>query len=163
MRRIFFYLFGSTVVFLLDTKLMKFLTIGDIVPDILVIWIVYIAIREGQSAGTIAGFAIGITLDLVSGHDGMLGLGALVKTVSGFTAGYFYNENKTLQTLGGYQFLIALAVVSLVHNLIYFLILLQDTGVSPWGAIAFYGVPTTIYTAAFGLLPMFAFARKYLS
>ncbi len=163
MRRIFFYLFGSTVVFLLDTKLIKFLSIGDIVPDILVIWIVYIAIREGQMAGTIVGFAIGITLDLLSGHDGMLGLGALVKTLAGFTAGYFYNENKTLQTLGGYQFLLALTVVSLVHNLIYFLILLQGTDISPWGAIAFYGVPTTIYTAAFGLLPMFAFARKYLS
>ncbi len=163
MRRIFFYLFGSTVVFLLDTKLVKFLAIGDIVPDILVIWIVYIAIREGQMAGTIAGFAVGITLDLLSGHDGMLGLAALAKTLAGFTAGYFYNENKTLQTVGGYQFLIALAVVSLAHNLIYFLILLQGTGISPWGAIAFYGVPTTIYTAAFGLLPMFAFTRKYLS
>ena len=163
MRRVFFYLFGSTVVFLLETKLVKFLAVGDIVPDLLVIWIVYIAIREGQMAGTIAGFAIGITLDMLSGNNGMLGLGALAKTLAGFTAGYFYNENKTLQTLGGVQFLIALVVVSLAHNLIYFLILLQGTDISPWGAIAFYGVPTTIYTAAFGLLPMFAFARKYLS
>ena len=163
MQRTFLYLLGTSIVFLLDTKLMKFLAIGGIVPDLLVIWIVYIAIREGQMAGTIAGFAIGLTLDLLSGHDGMLGLSALVKTVAGFTGGYFFNENKTLQTLGGYQFLIALAVVSLVHNLIYFLIFLQGTDVSPWGAIAFYGVPTTIYTVAFGLLPMFAFARKYLS
>lgn len=163
MRRTFLYLVGSSVVFLLDTKLMKFLAIGDIVPDLLVIWIVYIAIREGQMAGTIVGFAIGITLDLLSGNDGMLGLAALAKTLAGFTGGYFFNENKTLQTLGGYQFLIALTIVSLVHNLIYFLIFLQGTDVSPWGAIALYGVPTTIYTTAFGLLPMFAFARKYLS
>ena len=163
MRRFFFYFFGSLVVLLLDTKLVKFLAVGNIVPDLLLIWIVYIAIREGQMTAMIAGFVIGMTLDLTSGEDGMLGLAALAKTVAGFTAGYFYNENKTLQTLGGYQFLVALVVVSLVHNLIYFLILLQGTGIGTWGAIALYGVPATIYTAAVGLLPMFAFARKYLS
>jgi rod shape-determining protein MreD len=163
MRRFFLYSFGSIVVIILHTTLIKFLAIGDIVPDILVIWIVYIAIREGQAAGTVAGFALGLALDLLSGHDGMLGLASLAKAIAGFTAGYFYNENKTLQTLGGYQFLVALGVVSLAHNLIYFIIFLQGTDIGTWGTIVQYGIPTTLYTVAFGLLPMFAFARKYLS
>jgi len=40
-----------------------------------------------------------MVVDLLSGADGMLGLSALAKTIAGFVAGYFYNENKTLQTL----------------------------------------------------------------
>jgi rod shape-determining protein MreD len=163
MRRIILYSLGSILIIILHTTLIKFLAVGDIVPDIVVIWIAYIAIRQGQIAGTVAGFALGLTLDLLSGQDGMVGLSALAKTVAGFTAGYFYNENKTLQTLGGYQFLIALGVVSLVHNLIYFIIFLQGSDIGTWGTIAKYGLPTTVYTAAFGLLPMFAFARKYLT
>lgn len=163
MRRIILYTFGSTLIIIIHTTLIKFLAIGDITPDILVIWIAYIAIREGQTAGTVAGFALGLMLDLLSGQDGMVGLSSLAKTVAGFTAGYFYNENKTLQTLGGYQFLVALGVVSLVHNLIYFIIFLQGSEIGTWGAVVNYGLPTTMYTAALGLLPMFAFARKYLS
>ena len=163
MPHIFVDILLSLLFILLHTTLIKYLAIGTIAPDILLLWIVYLAIREGQIAGTTAGFFIGLVLDLFSGKDGMLGLAALSKTVGGFFAGYFYNENKTFQTLGGYQFILGVVVVSIAHNLVYFLIFLQGSEVTLWDAILLYGMPTTLYTAAMGLLPMFAFARKYLS
>jgi rod shape-determining protein MreD len=163
MRRIGTYTLFSLLLVLLSTTLLRFLTIGDIAPDILLVWVVYIAIREGQMAGTVAGFLIGLAVDLLSGTDGMIGLAALSKTVGGFLAGYFYNENKTLQTLGGYQFLIAVGVVSLVHNVIYFLIFLQGTELSWWRIIVSHGVPGMVYTVAAGLLPMFVIARRHLT
>ena len=163
MQRAIGYILVSLLLLLLSTTLVKFLAISEIVPDILLVWIVYVAIREGQIAGMTAGFLLGLVVDLLSGPDGMTGVSALAKTVAGFLAGYFYNENKTLQTLGGYQFIVAIGVVSLVHNVIYFLIFLQGTDMSWWRMIVVYGVPTMLYTAAIGLLPMFAIARKYLS
>ena len=163
MPHIFVDILLSLLFILLQTTLIKYLAIGTIAPDILLLWIVYLAIREGQMAGTTAGFFIGLVLDLLSGKDGMLGLAALSKTVGGFCAGYFYNENKTFQTLGGYQFILGVVVVSIAHNLVYFLIFLQGSEVTLLDAILLYGMPTTLYTAAMGLLPMFAFARKYLS
>lgn len=163
MRRATGYILISLLLILVTTTLLKFLSISEIVPDILLVWIVYIAIREGQIPGVIAGFLLGLLVDFLSGPDGMMGLSALTKTVGGFLAGYFYNENKTLQTLGGYKFILAIGVVSLVHNVIYFLIFLQGTDIPSWRMIMSYGLPTTIYTAAVGLLPMFAIARKYLS
>jgi rod shape-determining protein MreD len=156
MQRAIGYILVSLLLLLLSTTLVKFLAISEIVPDILLVWIVYVAIREGQIAGMTAGFLLGLVVDLLSGPDGMTGVSALAKTVAGFLAGYFYNENKTLQTLGGYQFIVAIGVVSLVHNVIYFLIFLQGTDMSWWRMIL-------VYTAAIGLLPMFAIARKYLS
>lgn len=163
MHRAITYTVVSLLILLLTTTLVRFLSVDQIVPDLILVWIVYIAIREGQIAGMCAGFILGLLVDLLSGPDGMTGLGALSKTIAGFLAGYFYNENKTLQTLGGYQFILAIGVVSLVHNVIYFLIFLQGTEMSWWKMIVAYGVPTTLYTAAVGLLPMFAIARKYLS
>jgi rod shape-determining protein MreD len=163
MQRTFGYLLGSILLILLHTSVIKFLSIGGIVPDILVLWVVYLALREGQIAGTVAGFCLGIVIDLVSGPDGMLGLSSLSKTLAGFTAGYFYNENKMFQILGGYQFLVAVGVASLVHNIVYFLIFLQGTTIGWWDAMLLYSMPTTLYTVAVGLVPMFAFARKYLS
>lgn len=162
-RRILFYIVFSLILIVVDSSLVKFLSIAGIVPDILVVWIVYIAIREGQVAGTTVGFFIGLVMNLLGMTEHMLGLAALAKTVAGFTAGYFYNENKTYNTLGGYQFIVIVAVASLVHNILYFIIFLQGSEVSWIQSVLFYGIPTTAYTAAIALLPMFAFARKYLS
>ncbi len=142
---------------------MKFLAVGNIVPDILIVWIVYVAIREGQIAGTTAGFLIGLSMNLMGTTNGIVGIAALAKTFAGFTAGYFFNENKMYSMLGGYQFIVIVGVASMVHNIIYFIIFLQGSGLSWMESVLYYGVPTTVYTAAVALLPMFAFARKYVS
>jgi rod shape-determining protein MreD len=142
----------SLLILLLQTTVVRFLSIQGIVPDI-----------RGQITATVAGFLLGLTLDLISGPDGMVGLAALTKTLAGFLAGYFYNENKTQQTLGGYQFIIIVVLVSLVHNVIYFLLFLQGSGLVWSEMLMRHGVPATVYTVAVALLPMFAFARKVLS
>jgi rod shape-determining protein MreD len=162
-RRTVYYILFSLLLVVMDSTLVKFLSIANIVPDILLIWIVYIAVHEGQIVGTTAGFGIGLAINLMSATDNMLGLAALAKTFAGFTAGYFYNENKTYNTLGGYQFIIIVAIASVVHNTLYFIIFLQGSGLSWMQSVLSYGIPTTVYTAAVALLPMFAFARKYLS
>ena len=162
-RRNLFYSLLSLLFIVVDSTLVKFLAIGNSVPDILIVWIVYVAIREGQIAGTTAGFLIGLTMNLTGTTNGMLGLAALAKTFAGFTAGYFYNENKVNNTLGGYQFIVIVGVASMVHNIVYFIIFLQGSELSWMQSVLYYGIPATAYTATVALLPMFAFARKYLS
>jgi rod shape-determining protein MreD len=147
---------------LLQTTLARYLAVAGLPPDIALIWIVYLALKRGQIAGTVAGFCTGLVLDVLSGSDGMLGLAALSKTAAGFTAGYFFSENKTLQTLGSYRFVLLIFSVALVHNLIYFIIFLQGSGAHWWQAILLYGIPAALYTAAVGLIPTFVFARRAL-
>lgn len=157
------YILLSVVFIIVHTTLVKFLAIRDVTPDILVVWIVYLAIRRGQMVGTIAGFLLGIVVDLLAGQDGMLGVSSLAKTIAGFAAGYFHDENKTHQTLGGYSFLVVTGIAAIMHNIIYFLIFLQGSSTDIAGILLTYGFPATLYTVAVALLPMFAFARKYLT
>jgi rod shape-determining protein MreD len=154
---------ASLGVVLAQTTLVRFLSIETIAPDLVLIWIVYLAITEGQSTSTTAGFVLGLLLDLLSGRDGMLGLAALTGTTAGFLAGYFYNENRITTTLGGYQFLLIVGVTSIIHASLYFLILLQGTDVGLAGTVFSYGLPTTLYTTAIAAVPMFVFSRKYAS
>ena len=147
---------------IVQTALGRYLAVAGLAPDIALVWIVTLALRRGQLAGTVAGFGAGLLLDLLSGADGMLGLSALATMCGGFMAGYFYNENKTLQTLGSYRYILIILSVALVHNLIYFIIFLQGSGVHWWQAILLYGVPAALYSAAAGLLPMFIYARRVL-
>ena len=153
----------TLLVIVVQTTLVRYLAIGGLTPDLALLWIVYVAVRRGQIPATTIGFSAGLVLDLLSGADGMLGLAALAKTISGFIAGYFYSENKTMQTLSSYRFILTLLFVATVHNLVYFIIFLQGSDVNWWGAVLFYGIPSAVYTAAVGLIPMFVFARRSLT
>ncbi len=91
----------------------------------------------------------------------MLGLSAMTKTIAGFVAGYFYNENMTEQTLAGWKFVFAVGLASLLHNGVYFLIFLQGTDISWWRAVALHGIPSSLYTTTLAMVPMFVFRRTY--
>jgi rod shape-determining protein MreD len=158
MRQYFRYGIVTFLLIILQTTIIPFVSIANIVPDILIIWIVYVAIKIGQIPATVTGFIIGIAIDLVSGH--FLGLSALSKTIAGFFAGYFYNENKVDYTIGNYQFLIIVGFSSLFHNIVYFVIFVQGSEIGFWTAIFRFGLFSTIYTVAFALLPMFVISRK---
>jgi len=142
----------------LQTTFIPLLSLGGIVPDLLLVWVVFTALRRGQVETTVAGFLVGLLQDLVSTQ--LFGLAALSKTVAGFLAGYFYNENKTDQTLGTYRFLLIVGLCSLVHNGIYFLIFLQGTDSSLILSTIQFSLATTAYTMAVSALPMFAFSRR---
>ncbi len=143
---------------IIQTTIIPFVSIANIIPDILLIWVVFVAIKLGQIPATIIGFSVGLTIDLTSGH--FIGLSALSKTVAGFLAGYFYNENKIDYTLGSYQFLVIVGFVSLLHNVIYFVIFVQGSDVGFWTAVFRFGLFSTAYTVALATLSVFVFSRK---
>jgi len=155
------YFFVFIILLAFQTSALQLLSLERITPDILLIWIVYLALKEGQFRATLWGFFIGLLFDLIT--DNFIGLSALTKTICGFTAGYFFNDNKTQLTLGSYRFLFVVLVSSLVHNSIYFLIFTQGADIGLWRAVLQFGVITTLYTTTLALFPMFAFARKYLT
>lgn len=155
------YIFITFLLFILHSFVVPYLAVVHVLPDLLLIWIVFIAVRRGQLAGIVAGFVIGLLLDLTGGEGEMLGLASLTKSVSGFIAGYFFNENKTFQTLGGFQFIFAVFSVSLAHHLLYFIIFLQGTGIGIGGMVLQYVVPGSLYSALMALLPMFIVSRKH--
>lgn len=141
-----------------QTTIVSFTSVFNIVPDIMVIWIVYIAVTQGQIRATAFGFGIGLTIDLVSGQ--FLGLSALCKTLAGFIAGYFFQENKVEFTLGNYRFMVIVAVISFVHNVIYFVIFTQGSDVGLFEAIFRFGLLSSIYTTTISSIPMFVSMRK---
>jgi rod shape-determining protein MreD len=151
--------FTTLVLLLLQTTIVPFLALDSYLPDLLLIWVVYTAIRRGQVEAAVMGFLVGLLQDATTTQ--FFGLAALAKTVGGFAAGYFFNENKTEQTLSSYRFLLILLLVSLIHNILYFTIFFQGIEVSLLVATLRTSVFTSLYTVLFGMLPMFAFARKY--
>jgi rod shape-determining protein MreD len=147
------------VLLLLQTTFVPFLSVGGFLPDVMLIWVVYIALTRGQLEAIITGFAVGLLQDAVTIQ--FFGLSALTKTLAGFAAGYFYNDNLTEQTLGSYRFLLIVLLSSFIHNLVYYGIFLQGIQDAVITTMVEFSVATSIYTALMAVFPMFTFVRRY--
>jgi rod shape-determining protein MreD len=155
------YFLFTFILIVIQTQVMRLLSLEGITPDILTIWIVYIALKRGQLQATIWGFVVGLLFDLTTGN--FIGLSALTNTITGFAAGYFFGENKALLTLSSYRFVLIVLLVSFIHNTIYFIAFTRGTEIGLLKAIFQIGIATTFYTSALTFLPMFAFSRKYIT
>ncbi len=144
---------------LLQTTFLPFVTLGRFLPDLFILYLVTIALRRGQIEATISGFIIGLLQDIITTQ--FFGLAALSKTIAGFVAGYFFNDNTAEQTLGSYRFVLLVALCSVVHDLLYFMIFFQGIGGSVFISTMEYTLGTTLYTCIIGVLPMFFYSRKY--
>ncbi len=119
--------------------------VAGIVPDLLLLLVFWIALREGQIAGTLAGFAIGVLMDLVL--PGALGLSAFAKTLAGFVVGFFApvgNDDLRMMSIG--KLLSVVALGSGVHNVVYFALFVHPMDVNPVEFVLKYAGASTGYT-----------------
>lgn len=59
-------------------------------PDLVLLLVLYVSLKNGSVAGCTAGFISGIIMDFVSAAP--LGLNAMTKAITGFVAGKFYSS-----------------------------------------------------------------------
>jgi rod shape-determining protein MreD len=151
------YVVKAVVLLLLQASLVDMLSLKGIAPDLLLIFIVYLAVREGQMYVLPWGFALGLVLDLSTGT--VIGLSALSKSAAAFTAGYFYSDNKIAMTLSTYRFLLLVFFTAAVHNAIYFAIFTMGSDIGFFNAVFGLGLASALFTTTVAVLPMLVAAR----
>jgi hypothetical protein len=92
----------------------------------------------------------------------VLGSNALAKILAAFVAGYFYQEDKIKQILGGLPFLGVVTVSGLVHNLVYYFLYIRPSEIAFGSFFISYGLAATLYTTVIALVPMFWKSRSML-
>lgn len=88
----------TLILLFLETAILSNLYFLPVVPDLLLLYTVYVSIHRGSLHGETEGFASGILLDCLSSAP--LGLNALLRTIVGFISGLFF------LTINTYGFLI---------------------------------------------------------
>lgn len=147
------------LILLLVQMTLGYIAVENITPDLLVILTVFIALREGQFTGLIAGFLVGLLFDLMSSN--ILGTNALSKSMAGFVAGYFYDDGLSLQeSIGTFRFLGVIAISSLVHNIIFYFFYVQPSDLTFVNFFLRNGVAAALYTTVIAALVMLVAARK---
>lgn len=104
-------------VLLIQTTVVPLISINGVIPDLVLILLVFYAVRQGQIYGTVLGFIYGFFFDLITGS--LLGSAMLSKTLTGFIAGYFYNENKQDLYFKSYAFALVVLLCGVIDSIIY--------------------------------------------
>lgn len=143
------HILAGLVIVLVQWLVLGRLRLWGAYPDGVLLFVAWIGLRNGRRAGSVAGFAGGILLDVVYGT---WGLHMLVKTLVGFLVGLFpANERETLLILPGQAFVGSLAI-ALLHNGLFVLILALDAGTRNTFMITGLWLGSALYTAVLGTI-----------
>ena len=130
-------------------------TIKGIRLDLAVLILVYIGLTKGPAQGVIFGFLIGLLLDVFTPQR--LGLGALIKSLIGFTVGNF-KDNLFLESSYSKGAIIFLSVI--LNDLLYHL-LSEGVTLFNFHNILYYSLPSALYTCGAGVLLFVVLEKKF--
>ncbi len=156
--RLIWYAIAGLILLLLQLNA-GLIAVEKVVPDLLVIYLVVMALLEGQFTAIIAGFLIGLSFDFVS--NDVTGSNALAKLVVGFLAGFFYEEGVDPGgAIGTFRYIGIIALTTFVHNAIYYFFYVQPADLSFFSIFLRGGLPGTLYTTVVAAIVMLVAARK---
>jgi len=157
------YFIPALIVFpvlLIQLTLVPLISIESVIPDLILITLVYFSILYGQTYGTILGSFYGLVFDLISGS--LLGSSMLSKTVAGFSAGYFSSETRREKYLNTYSFALVVFLSSLIDQVIYSFFSALDFNTNILLILFEQALLPSIFTSALSILVVIIpFKRSY--
>lgn len=153
------YIVVAILISFLEFTTINLIEIEGIKPDILLIFCVWISLKEGRFKGTIFGFANGLILDFISMT--VMGTNAFAKTVASFFSGTFHQEGKEDILLKSINFLVILFITSVIHNTIYYFFYINVIEEEFLDFLTTYGIASSIYTTVLGTIPMLWVNKKF--
>ena len=143
------YILLLGLAFVLQTTWLDFISVSALKPDLILLIITIIALREGPILATLLGFSIGLLQDAYAPAD--FGLNTLLKCTAGFAVGH----GRSRVVSDNLQVQVALVFFTvLLHDLLYYAITNAISLIDvPYFWIR-YGLGRAIYT---GLLGAFAY------
>ena len=137
-------------VVLVQLTVIPFVSIQGVVPNLLLIAVVYFSILYGQTFGTVTGATYGLLFDLISGN--LVGSNMLSLTVAGFIAGYFSGETRQDKYLYTYSFTLVVLIGALVNAMIFSFFAVMDFNTNFLQALFNHALLPSIYTSIVSIL-----------
>ena len=143
-------LFVFIPVVLIQLTVIPFVAIQEVIPNLILIAVVYFSISNGQIFGTITGASYGLLFDLISGN--LVGSHMLSETVAGFVAGYFSGETRREKYLYTYSFTLVVLLSALADAMIFSFFSVIDFNTNFLMALFNHALLPSIYTSIVSIL-----------
>lgn len=138
----------GVLVFFIQFFLLEYLTIKFTRPDFILIFILYVAIEKGSTAGVLYGFTFGLLEDMV-GVGSLFGLAPLTKSIFGFSVGFLQGRYTRMNPITYHMIWLSLTVIYfLIYVYIRFQVVYEFSQLLFWKKWFF----TMLYTFVFILI-----------
>ena len=145
-------------VLVIQTTIIPLISINGVIPDLIIILLVFYTLRNGQIYGTVLGFIYGLLFDLITGS--LLGSSMLAKSLAGFVAGYFANENKIEIYFKSYNFALIVLLCSVINSVINAFFSTVEFNSNLFVMIFQLGLLPGIYTSVVSLISIVFYPRR---
>ncbi len=145
-------------VLLVQLTVIPLIAIAGVIPDLVLISLVYYSISRDQFYGTVLGASYGVSLDLITGS--LLGSSMLSKTIAGFTAGYFSTETKKEINISTYIFSLIVFICALIDSIIFSFFSAFDVQTNIFKLLFEQALLPSLYTAMVSILFIFSPFRR---
>ncbi len=145
-------------VLLIQITVVPLLSISSVIPDFILILLVYYSITEGQIYGSVLGFIYGLLFDIITGS--LIGSTMIAKILAGFTAGYFSSENKSDQYLIPYNFALIVLLSGIIDSTVNTFFSSVEFNANIIFIFFEHALLPAIYSAAIALMIMIFYPRR---
>ncbi len=112
-------------------------------PDVVLLFVIWVSLRYGQVGGALAGFLAGFGLDAIYG---LWGTHMFVKTLMGFLIGTLDLIDSEVFQRSQRRILEITSAVALIHNVLFFMFVLLQDGISSENLALILCIGNTLYT-----------------
>lgn len=149
MPRLTRHVLAGLILVLLQWLVLGRLRIFGAYPDAPLLYVAWLALRYGRKVGTVAGFLMGLLMDIVTG---LWGLHMFIKTLVGFLIGLFPASERETLLIQPQQAFIGSLVIALLHNGLFVILLALQNSTRSTFMITGLWLGGAIYTAFLGTL-----------
>lgn len=146
------------IILLVQITIIPLIAVAGVIPDLVLITLVYYSISRNQFYGTVLGAYYGIVIDLITGS--LFGSAMLSKTIAGFTAGYFSTETKKDLNINTYIFSFIVFICALIDSVIFSFIAAFDLQTNIFKLLFEQALLPSLYTAIVSVLFIFSPFRR---
>ncbi|MGD1830662.1 MAG: rod shape-determining protein MreD [Spirochaetaceae bacterium] len=143
------------LVVLLQSTLLQHISFYGILPDLVLIFVLFISLKGGSIKGEVIGFSGGLLLDFLSLSP--LGFHCFIYAVIGFLAGYPHRNVTTESILTQFLFVtLGIIIKNILSSLLILVFSINTTSLSLMGRNFFIELLFTLIVTPF----LFTFANK---
>ncbi len=143
---------------LLQISLIPLMEVFESIPNLLLIFSIWIVLREGKLVGFASAFVLGIIYDVFTLQ--VLGVSSFAFLVSALIASFFYRKDKEILVLAHYGFVFIVFFSAMSANLIQNIFYLRLSQIDFWISFVYKWLGNTVYTTFLSLIPLYISYRN---
>ena len=139
-----------------EKNLLHLISIKNVTPDLILIFVIIVSLREKRSKATLIGFFSGIIQDAFVTH--FFGLSALSKSTVGFWGAFFRRPKKKYNLS---SFSVAVVTLVFIHEMIFGFVYNLGTHFGFFRLLLYFIIPRMLYTFIFALISYLIFKPMF--